>query len=186
MIVADDAKLAGAVGKGLVSGEHTVSLALTGEEGFLLAQTQTFDLLVIDVILPGRDGIEILGHIRSLGNRTPVLLLSSQAAIEDRVRGLDAGADDYLVRPFALPELQARVRALVRRSKPDEDGVLRLGDLEMDRIRHCATREGKALDATEREFELLEYFLRQPGRVVYARHAGARRVEGTGAPCAGG
>ena len=166
LVVENEAKLAVVVKNGLLADRHTVSIASTGEEGFLLAQTQIFDLIVVEVILPGRDGIEILGHIRRLGNRTPVLLLSSKDALTDRIRGLDAGADDYLTRPFAVSELQARVRAIGRRGMAEIGNRLRLGDLEMDRIRHIATREGITLYPTAREFALLEYFLCQAGEVV--------------------
>jgi DNA-binding response OmpR family regulator len=131
--------------------------------------------LIFDVMLPGRDGIEIMGNLRRLGHCTPVLLLTSKDAVEDRVRGLDAGADDYLAKPFALSELQARVRALGRRGAPDNQTTLKLDDLELDRLRHIAVRGGKALDLTAREFELLEFLMRQPEQVV-SREALAREV----------
>jgi two-component system, OmpR family, copper resistance phosphate regulon response regulator CusR len=175
LVVEDEPKLALAVKQGLEANEHVVSVAPTGEEGFFLAQTQAFDLLILDIMLPGRDGIEILANLRRLGHRTPVLLLTSMAEIDDRVRGLDAGADDYMGKPFALSELQARVRALGRRNAPEPAGVLKVDNLEVDRLRHSATRAGKPLDLTAREFELLEYFMRQPDQVV-SREALAREV----------
>jgi two-component system, OmpR family, copper resistance phosphate regulon response regulator CusR len=175
LVVEDEPKLAVAVKQGLEANEHAVSIAATGEDGFFLAQTEPFDLLIFDIMLPGRDGIEIMGNLRRLGHRTPVLLLTSKDAIEDRVRGLDAGADDYLAKPFALSELQARVRALGRRNAPDIQATLRLEDLELDRVRHIAVRAGKALDLTAREFELLEYLMRQIDQVV-SREALAREV----------
>jgi DNA-binding response OmpR family regulator len=175
LVVEDEPKLAMAVKQGLEDNDHSVSVAPTGEDGFFLAQTQPFDLLIFDIMLPGRDGIEILGNLRRLGHRTPVLLLTSKDAIEDRVRGLDAGADDYLGKPFALSELQARVRALVRRGSPEYSATLRLEDLELDRVRHIATRSGKTLELTAREFELLEYFMRQIDQVV-SREMLAREV----------
>jgi DNA-binding response OmpR family regulator len=175
-MVEDEPKLALAVKQGLESNGHAVSIAPTGEEGFFLAQTRAFDLFILDIMLPGRDGIEILENLRRLGHRTPVLLLTSKAEIEDRIRGLDAGADDYLGKPFALSELQARVRALGRRGgAPEPVGVLKVDDLELDRLRHVATRAGKVLELTAREFELLEYFMRQPDQVV-SREALAREV----------
>jgi len=152
-----------------------VSTAPSGEEGFFLAQTQAFDLLIFDIMLPGRDGIEILVNLRRLGHRMPVLLLTARAEIEDRIRGLDAGADDYLGKPFALSELQARVRALGRRGTPEPASVLKVDDLELDRLRHIATRAGKSIELTAREFELLEYFMQQPDQVV-SREALARDV----------
>jgi two-component system copper resistance phosphate regulon response regulator CusR len=175
LIVEDEPKLALAVKQGLESSDHAVVIAPTGEEGFFLAQTQAFDLLILDIMLPGRDGIEILVNLRRLGHRMPVLLLTSMAEIDDRIRGLDAGADDYLGKPFALSELQARVRALGRRGAPEPAGIVKVDDLELDRLRHIVTRAGKALDLTAREFELLEYFMRQPDQVV-SREALARDV----------
>ena len=171
----DEPKLALAVKQGLEANDHSVSIAPTGEDGFFLAQTQSFDLLVFDIMLPGRDGIEIVGNLRRLGHRTPVLLLTSKDAVEDRVRGLDSGADDYLSKPFALSELQARVRALGRRLLPDFSTLLKLEDLELDRVRHVASRSGKTLDLTAREFELLEYMMRQIDQVV-SREVLAREV----------
>jgi two-component system copper resistance phosphate regulon response regulator CusR len=166
LLIEDEAKLAQALKEGLEDDRYTVTLAHTGEEGFFLAQTQSFDLLILDVMLPGRDGIEILSNLRQLGDKTRGLLLTSKDAVEDRVRGLDAGADDYLVKPFAFPELQARIRALLRRGSPDDLTTLRLGDLELDQVRHAVARGGAPIDLTPREFELLEYFLKQQGQVV--------------------
>lgn len=166
LVVEDEQKIAGAVKQALEAEEHLVSVAFTGEEGFFLAQTATFDLLILDIMLPGRDGIEIMGNLRRLGQRMPILLLTSKDTVEDRVRGLDSGADDYLSKPFALPELQARVRAIARRANPDVVPVLQLDDLELDLIRHTAVRAGKLLDLTAREYELLEYLTRHAEQVV--------------------
>ncbi len=171
----DESKLAAAVKQGLETEQHTVSIAPTGEEGFFLAQTQPFDLLIFDIMLPGRNGIEIVGNLRRLGHRTPILLLTSRDAIEDKVQGLDAGADDYLGKPFAFSELQARVRALGRRSTTEAGATLNVDDLELDRIRHVVTRAGKALELTAREFELLEFLLRHVDQVV-SREVLAREV----------
>ncbi|HWE49998.1 MAG TPA: response regulator transcription factor [Bryobacteraceae bacterium] len=175
LIVEDEPRLALAVKQGLEANDHAVTIARTGEEGFFLVQTQIFDLLILDLMLPGRDGLEILASLRRLGVRTPVLLLTAKSDIEDKIRGLDAGADDYLGKPFALSELQARVRALGRRGTPEPTGTLKVEDLELDRLRHIATRAGKPLDLTAREFELLEYFMHQPDQVV-SREALARDV----------
>lgn len=166
LVVEDEQKIAGAVKQALEAEEHLVSVAFTGEEGFFLAQTATFDLLILDIMLPGRDGIEIMGNLRRLGQRMPILLLTSKDTVEDRVRGLDSGADDYLSKPFALPELQARVRAIARRANPEVVPVLQLDDLELDLIRHTAVRAGKLLDLTAREYELLEYLTRHAEQVV--------------------
>jgi DNA-binding response OmpR family regulator len=176
LVVEDEPKLAMALKQGLEANrQHTVSVAATGEEGFFLAQTQPFDLLIFDIMLPGRDGVEILANLRRLGHRTPILLLTSKDTVDDRVRGLDAGADDYLGKPFAFSELQARVRALGRRNSPDFGTIMTLEDLELDRVRHIATRGGKTLDLTAREFELLEYLMRQTDQVV-SREMLAREV----------
>ena len=166
LVVEDEPKLAIAVKQGLESEEHAVSIAPTGEEGFFLAQTNDFDLFIFDIMLPGRDGIEIMGNLRRLGHRTPVILLTSKGAVEDRVRGLDSGADDYLTKPFALSELQARVRALARRNTPEQISVLNFDEIELDLIRHTAIRSGKLLELTAREFELLEYLMRHAEQVV--------------------
>jgi DNA-binding response OmpR family regulator len=166
LVVEDEPKIAGAVKQALESEEHLVSVALTGEEGFFLAQTSPWDLLILDIMLPGRDGIEIMGNLRRLGQRMPILLLTSKDTVQDRVRGLDSGADDYLSKPFALPELQARVRAIARRANPELSPVLQLDDLELDLIRHTAVRAGKLLDLTAREYELLEYLMRHAEQVV--------------------
>lgn len=175
LIVEDEPKLAAAVKQGLEGEQHAVTVAPTGEDGFFLAQTQTFDLLIFDIMLPGRDGLEIIGSLRKLGHRTPILLLTSKDGIEDRVHGLDAGADDYLGKPFAFSELQARVRALGRRNAPEAAALLKLEDLELDSVRHAASRAGKHLDLTAREFELLEYLMQHVGEVV-SREMLAREV----------
>jgi two-component system copper resistance phosphate regulon response regulator CusR len=175
LVVEDEPKLAAAVKEGLEANDHAVSVAPTGEDGFFLAQTQIFDVMIFDVMLPGRDGFEIIGNLRRLGHRTPILLLTSKDAIEDRVRGLDSGADDYLSKPFALSELQARVRALGRRGAPEFGVALKLEDLELDRVRHVAVRAGKTLELTAREFELLEYLMRHVDEVV-SREMLAREV----------
>jgi DNA-binding response OmpR family regulator len=175
LVVEDEPKLAAAVKQGLEAEEHAILVASTGEDGFYLAQTQAFDLLIFDIMLPGRDGVEVMGNLRRLGDRTPVLLITSKDAVEDRVHGLDAGADDYLAKPFAISELQARVRALGRRNSLDNQASLKLEDLELNRLQHVASRGGKELDLTAREFELLEYLLRHADRVV-SREMLAREV----------
>jgi two-component system copper resistance phosphate regulon response regulator CusR len=175
LVVEDEPKLAMAVKQGLEAEEHAVSTAATGEDGFYLAQTQAFDLLIFDIMLPGRDGVEVMGNLRRLGDRTPILLITSKDTVEDRVHGLDSGADDYLVKPFAISELQARVRALGRRNSLDNEASLKLEDLELNRIRHVASRGGRDLELTAREFELLEYLMRHADRVV-SRDMLAREV----------
>jgi len=166
LVVEDEPKVARALRAGLERAGYEVTASATGEEGFFLANAQAFDLILLDLMLPGRDGMEVLATLRSRGVKTPVLILTARDAVEDRVEGLDRGADDYLVKPFAFPELLARIRVLLRRGRPDE--ALRLGllDLDMDLLTRRVTRGGRALDLTLREFALLEYLLRHPGQVV--------------------
>jgi two-component system, OmpR family, copper resistance phosphate regulon response regulator CusR len=166
LIVEDEEKMARALRTGLEAEEYSVSIARTGEEGFFLASTEPFDLIILDLMLPARDGMEVLSALRQRNVMVPVLILTSKDTVTDRVQGLDAGADDYLVKPFAFPELLARIRAILRRGKPESGDTLSLADLEMDCAGRVVTRDGKELALTAREFELLEYLLRQQGRVV--------------------
>ncbi len=166
LIIEDEHKLGTALSEGLQAEEHVVTLAHTGEEGFYLVQTESFELVILDVMLPGRSGFEILKTMRQLGFKTPVLILTARDAVEDRVRGLDSGADDYLVKPFAFPELLARVRALSRRGIPETSPRLRVGNLELDVVGRFVTRGSQTLDLTAREFDLLEYLVRHQGHVV--------------------
>jgi two-component system copper resistance phosphate regulon response regulator CusR len=166
LVVEDEQKMAKALQEGLEADDYSVSVAHTGEEGFYLAHAQPFDMVILDVMLPGHDGFEILSTLRQRGINTPVLLLTSKDALEDRVRGLDCGADDYLVKPFAFPELLARTRALLRRGKADAATRLKLGDLEMNVAQRSVVRAGQSLDLTAREFELLQYLFVNKGRVV--------------------
>jgi two-component system copper resistance phosphate regulon response regulator CusR len=167
LLVEDETKVGNALSTGLQAEGYEITWAQTGEEGFFNASSQAFDLIVLDVMLPGRDGIEVLQALRKQGSKTPVLLLTAKDAIEDRVLGLDAGADDYLVKPFAFAELSARLRVLLRRSKPEaEASVLTVATLEIDPIKRTVTRESQRIDLTAREFELLEYLARNHDRVV--------------------
>jgi len=166
LVVEDESKLAAAITEGLRADQYSVQSVRSGEEGFYLAATEAFDLLIFDVMLPGRDGLEIVSALRQKGLTTPVLLLTAKDAVEDRVRGLDSGADDYLVKPFAFPELLARVRALLRRGRAELPARLRLADLEMDVKLREVERAGKPMELTAREFDLLEYLLRNQSRVV--------------------
>lgn len=166
LLVEDEIKVGNALSDGLQAEGYEITWAQTGEEGFFHASSCAFDVIILDVMLPGRDGIEVLHTLRKQGSKTPVLLLTARDAIEDRVLGLDAGADDYLVKPFAFAELSARVRALLRRNKPDPAVALTIGALEIDPIRRTVNRGGHRIDLTAREFELLEYLARNHGRVV--------------------
>lgn len=166
LVVEDEPKVGDALRDGLEAEGYMITLARTGEEGFFHASARAFDLIILDVMLPGTDGIEVLRTLRKRGTKTPVLLLTAKDAIEDRVLGLDAGADDYLVKPFAFAELSARIRALMRRNKVEPECVLIIGNLEIDPDRRAVTREGSRIDLTPREFDLLEYLARNQGRVV--------------------
>ena len=166
LIIEDEKKLAKALQRRLEAEHYEVSVAATGEEGFFLAGQGSFDLILLDLMLPRRDGMDVLSTLRKLGVQTPVFVLTAKDTIEDRVLGLDAGADDYLVKPFALPELLARIRALVRRGRLDQILRLQYEDLEMDLVTRRASRGTQALDLTVKEFEILEYLLRHKRRVV--------------------
>ena len=173
LVVEDESKVARAIREGLERQGHQVVIAPTGEEGFFLVNAEKFDLVILDLMLPGRDGLQVLSTLRKRGLETRVLILTARDAIEDRVQGLDKGADDYLVKPFAFPELLARVRALLRRT--EQGPQLRLGDLEMNVVTRNAKRRGQYLELTGREFELLEYLLRHKDQVV-SREMLARNV----------
>src|SRR5206468_3714077 len=145
---------------------YDVVIAATGEDGFFRANAEVFDLIVLDLMLPGRSGLEILQTLRQRRVETPVLILTARDGIDDRVAGLDLGADDYLVKPFALPELLARIRALLRRGRPSDVVRLKVADLEMDLVARRVVRGTRSLELTGREFELLEYLLRHQGHLV--------------------
>ena len=159
LVVEDEKKVARALQQGLEARNYEVTLAYTGEEGFFLVNAQTFDLLILDLMLPGRNGLEILATLRRQRLQTPVLILTARDALDDRVRGLDEGADDYLIKPFAFPELLARIRALLRRGRPDQVLHLKVGDLEMDLVTRRVTRKGQTIELSAREYDLLEYLL---------------------------
>jgi len=165
LVVEDEPKVAGALKEGLEQEGFQAVLAMTGEDGFFLLHEEEFDLVILDLMLPGRSGLEILRTMRGRGLDTPVLVLTARDTVEDRVIGLDSGADDYLVKPFAFAELVARVRALSRRGAGEETH-LRVGELEMDRLARTVTRDGGLVELTHREFELLELLMRHSGRVV--------------------
>jgi len=166
LVIEDEPKVGHALQEGLQAEGYEVVLAETGEEGFFIASSRNFDLIVLDVMLPGRDGLEVLAALRKQNMTAQVLILTAKDAIEDRVAGLDTGADDYLVKPFAFPELSARIRALLRRGKSEPVASLRIGTLEIDPVTRTVLREGLRLELTVREFELLEFLARNRGRVV--------------------
>ena len=175
LVVEDERKLAQVLVSALQAEHYDVVVAPTGEDGFFRASAEAFDLVVLDLMLPGRSGLEILQALRQRHIETPVLILTARDGVDDRVLGLDLGADDYLVKPFALPEVLARIRALLRRGRPSDVLRLKAADLQVDLVTRRATRGDRVLDLTAREFELLEYLLRHQGHLV-SREMLAREV----------
>jgi DNA-binding response OmpR family regulator len=175
LVVEDEQKVADALEEGLQGERFDVVVERTGEGAFFRVNTEAFDVILLDLALPGRDGLEILRALRQRGLKTPVLVLTARDSLEDRVRGLDSGADDYLVKPFAFAELVARIRALARRGRVADAPRLAVGDLDVDLVTRRVTRGGRAIELTVREFELLEYLMRHHEQVV-SREALARDV----------
>jgi two-component system copper resistance phosphate regulon response regulator CusR len=175
LVVEDEQKVADALREGLAEEKYDVVVERTGEGAFFRINTETFDIILLDLGLPGRDGLEILKALRQRGLKTPVLVLTARDSLQDRVAGLDSGADDYLIKPFAFAELLARTRALVRRGRVSEAPRLAVADLEMDLVTRKVTRAGAPVELTVREFELLEYLMRYHGQVV-SRETLARDV----------
>src|ERR687885_387541 len=155
LVVEDEPKLAEALQRGLAEQGYAVDVAHDGPTAFDLASVESYDLIVLDVMLPGLDGFELCRRLRRAGRRAPVLMLTARDAVDDRVTGLDSGADDYLVKPFAFRELLARVRALLRRDGQSRDPILRAGDLELDPVTHVVKRGGQAVDLTAKEYAIL-------------------------------
>lgn len=166
LVVEDQRKLRESLRKGLEQEGYEVVAAATGEDGFYAATTNNVDAVVLDLMLPGRDGMQVLRDLRAHGFPRPVLILTARDSVEDRVAGLDGGADDYLVKPFAFAELLARLRALLRRESTAREFVLRADDLEMDLVGRRVVRDGEEIELSQREFSLLEYFLRHSNAVV--------------------
>jgi DNA-binding response OmpR family regulator len=175
LVVEDELKVANALREGLQGERYDVVVERTGESAFFRVTTEQFDAILLDLTLPGRDGLEILKTMRDRGIKTPVLVLTARDTLQDRVLGLDTGADDYMIKPFAFAELVARIRALVRRGRAAEIPRLSVADLELDLITRKVSRGGGLVDVTAREFELLEYLLRHQGQVV-SRESLARDV----------
>jgi two-component system copper resistance phosphate regulon response regulator CusR len=166
LVIEDEPKVANAILEGLEAEGYQVVTAPNGEDGFFRLNTEQFDVVLIDLGLPGRSGLEVLKAVRARGITTPVIAVTARDALEDRVEGLDCGADDYLVKPFAFTELLARIRALLRRGRTSNPLRLRSGDLELDLVTRRVARHGRGVELTAREFELLEYLMRHDSHIV--------------------
>jgi DNA-binding response OmpR family regulator len=166
LVVEDEGQIAGFIRKGLEEQGFTVDCSADGDEGFRLATSQQYDAIVLDIMLPGRDGLSILQNLRKQHNPVPVLLLTARSALDERVEGLNLGADDYLTKPFFVEELVARIHALARRASGERLSVLQSGDLNVNLITREVVLAGRPVHLTAREFNLLEYLMRSPGRVL--------------------
>ena len=165
LVIEDEPKIAGALKKGLEQERFAVELALDGDDGLAAAEADDYDLILLDRMLPGVDGMEICRQLREQGKNVPILMLTAKDQVGDRVEGLNAGADDYLVNPFAFEELLARMRALMRRPATTHDAVLKVADLELDPVAFRVSRAGQSIHLSQKEFALLEYLMRHPGQV---------------------
>ena len=166
LVVEDEHKLAGVIKRGLEEHGYAVDVAYDGEDGLAMAELEPYDLVILDIMLPKVDGLQVCTRLRAGRHNVPLLMLTARDSVDDRVAGLDVGADDYLTKPFAFRELLARARALLRRDTLSKDPVLRVGDLEVNTVTHEVHRAGKAVELTTKEYALLEYFVRNPNRVL--------------------
>ncbi len=166
LIIEDEIKIAGALKQALEAEGYSVSMAVSGEEGYFLISTDVFALVILDLMLPGRNGLEILAALRRRDYQTRVLILTARDTVEDRILGLDSGADDYMIKPFATSELLARIRVLLRRDQGEQVFRLQFAGLDLDLVNREAVRDGDRLDLTAREFDLLAYLLKHQGRFV--------------------
>jgi heavy metal response regulator len=167
LVVEDEPSISEWVRQGLTEFGYAVDVAEDGEEGLHYALSADYDVLILDIMLPGMDGMQLLQTLRRLGHKTPTIMLTARDTIDDRVRGLNAGADDYLVKPFAFPELLARINALLRRPPLQQQGsVLQVADLEMDTVKRLVKRNGQIIDLRPREYAVLEYMMRHPNQVL--------------------
>jgi two-component system, OmpR family, copper resistance phosphate regulon response regulator CusR len=166
LLVEDNRRLNQSIRLSLTEDGYAVDCAFDGPEGEELAGLAPYDAIILDIMLPGKDGLAVCRDLRKKRNNTPILMLTARDTIDDRVLGLDSGADDYLVKPFAIQELRARLRALFRRESADRSGLLSFADLVLDPATHTVTRAGQPIEVTSKEFALLEYFLRNPNRLL--------------------
>lgn len=174
LVIEDNPKTAGFIRQGLSEQGYIVDVAPTGSEGQRAAVTESYDLVILDIMLPDQDGIQVCRNLRRQGVKAPILMLTALSSTADKVTGLDAGADDYLVKPFEFDELIARIRALLRRGQAREAAVLRFEDVEMDLVGRKVSRGGQRMNLTAKEFSLLEYFMRNPNRVLTRTAIGER------------
>jgi DNA-binding response OmpR family regulator len=165
LVVEDETAIARGIDRSLSAEGHAVDVVTDGADALAYAAAYPYDLVILDIVLPGLGGLDVCERLRARGYAPPILMLTALDAVEDRVAGLDRGADDYLAKPFAMAELHARVRALLRREAPDRGPRVRIGDLELDPMRRRVSRGGRDIRLTSREFALLEYFARHPGQV---------------------
>lgn len=166
LVVEDEHRIANSIKKGLEQEKYAVDVAYTGTDGFDLASTEEYDLILLDLLLPGMDGIAICKELRAKAIHTPILMLTAKGQIQEKVEGLDSGADDYLTKPFSFEELVARIRALIRRPKHALSETLHVGDLELNTVTYAVRRDGKEINVSNKEFALLEYLMRHPKTVV--------------------
>src|SRR4030043_1903151 len=166
LVIEDEKKVATFIKKGLVEEHYAVDTAFDGEEGLYLSEINEYYLIVLDLMIPKIDGLGVLKKIRERKDNVPILVLTAKDSVEDTVRGLDAGCDDYLTKPFAFAELLARIRALLRRDKKEKESVLRIADLTLSIVTHKVMRQGKEIELTSKEYGLLEYFMRNPEKVL--------------------
>jgi heavy metal response regulator len=166
LVVEDEKKVGAFIKKGLEEDSYSVELAYDGDKGEELAVAQNFDLIILDILMPKKDGLTVLKELRAKQISTPVLMITAKGSVDDKVKGLDSGADDYLVKPFAIAELLARVRSLLRRGLAEKSTSLVVGDLALDLVSHKARREHKLIELTAKEYTLLEYFMRNANRVL--------------------
>jgi DNA-binding response OmpR family regulator len=166
LLIEDNHRLSHSLSRSLQDDGYAVDLAYDGEEGELMAELTPYDAIIMDIMLPKKDGLQTCNALRRKGVNTPIIMLTARDAVEDRIEGLDSGADDYLVKPFAISELCARLRALMRRGAADKTGMLAVADLTADPATHFVERAGHTIDLTAKEYSLLEYFMRHPNRVI--------------------
>ncbi len=166
LVIEDEKKVANFIKKGLAEEHYAVDNAYDGESGLYMAEVNEYDLIVLDLMIPKIDGLEVLRRVRGNRNNVPILVLTAKDSVEDIVRGLDAGCDDYLTKPFEFLEFLARVRALLRREKVDKDPIIRIDDLTLSLVTHKVMRGGKEIELTAKEYSLLEYFMRNPDKIL--------------------